>query len=226
MATRYKKPTKADIDQLVQMYESGMSSLAIGKALNMQPTGIRRRLVRAGVKLRAPGYFHCRRPDVSTDSLIALYSAGLSSAAIAKRVGMTKRAVLGRLNERGFQMRKQSDYKHPCGPDNAQWRGGRLIDKQGYVHVWIAAGKKRLEHRVVMEKILGRSLKTKEYVHHINGIRDDNRPENLVVTTPTKHEARTLITALQRRILFLESELKTLRHHMPLGATSATTDTA
>jgi hypothetical protein len=82
------------------------------------------------------------------------------------------------------QSKKFSGSGHPL------WKGGRTVNRQGYIRVWIpddhpfismkpANQAGLLEHRLVMAEHLGRPLAKNETVHHINGVRDDNRIENL-----------------------------------------------
>lgn len=62
---------------------------------------------------------------------------------------------------------------HKAGYVLIRQPGHPRATRQGYV----------FEHIVVMEQLLGRFLVDGENVHHRNGVRDDNRPENLELWT-------------------------------------------
>jgi len=90
------------------------------------------------------------------------------------------------------------------GENNPRWRGGRIIDKNGYVMILVrpdaphySMGSKKTkdgipryvrEHRLIMAKALGRLLDRTEIVHHKDGNPSNNQLENLELCTANNHK--------------------------------------
>lgn len=87
--------------------------------------------------------------------------------------------------QREISSKIMSERIRNTGPRHHNWKGGRFQSNHGYVFILDRQHENSnhlgyvLEHVKVMSKIIGRPMLPKETIHHKNGIRNDNRPENL-----------------------------------------------
>lgn len=83
--------------------------------------------------------------------------------------------------------------------------GGRYKTRDGYIQVYYPkhpdAGKNGMifEHRLVAEQKYGRRLLRSEHIHHINGIRDENTPENIELIAPGDHAHVSIAAGVEKR---------------------------
>lgn len=118
------------------------------------------------------------------DQIRAALERGLTRREVAEVLGVTLRLVKRRMVEAGLQANSRGSYP---GARNPAWKGGRLIEKSGYVLVLAPDHPEAnrhgyvREHRLVAERMLGRRLLPGERVHHREPPKSNNDPSNLVV---------------------------------------------
>ena len=152
----------------------------------------------------------------------------LSSRIVAQELGISDTVVRNYMTKWGL-IRNQKDaisaalqsgrwvppMTNRRGKLSPNWRGGKTMHGDGYVQIYLAPNDPLycmrhnnqyvFEHRYVMAKHLGRPLTRKEFVHHLNGIKHDNRLSNLALTSPSNHKPNTLTLMFQKRIRELEA---------------------
>ena len=215
------KPTRGkavDKATVIELYKKGFSMAEIGRQLGHHHGVISYHIHKSSVPLHNPRNQQC---PVSTNYIRKLYEQGMSTVEIGENVNLTPQSIYSRLLKSGVKLRSFSEAiklaglrgrkKYQLGKANAQWKGGKYKDKDGYISHNID-GRQLFEHRLIWENEHGEIPKG-FIIHHLNGIRDDNRIENLAAMSRKRHSPTLIIKPHQLRIRQLEKELKIKRRN-------------
>lgn len=147
----------------------------IARHLGRSTHGVRKRARALGIPARK-----CLRWTAQEDAVL-LSARGRTIADVAQELGRSTSEC--------------SNRAHVLGITSWRWasNGGRFRTKRGYVVIGFkrpGGGRPTIrifEHIAVMEQALGRPIVHPESVHHINGVKDDNRIENLFLCRDPSH---------------------------------------
>ena len=196
---------------LVELYVNDLDASleSTGRVLGVSRETVKRRLKKFGLPVK-PKWRHGNIKPQNAPLLDKEWLAEQLQTKTAKRTGeeigtscqdviywAEKHGIWPMSRDKSASLKSAIGKKYPegrFGEAASNWRGGtRHANKQGYVYVYCPdhphatkAGYV-MEHRLVMEGVLGRYLSPNEDVHHINGDPADNKPENLRPCSRKEH---------------------------------------
>ncbi len=162
-----------------------------------------------------------KRVDINLNELKNLYeNMKISTRQLCKKYHCSSETLYRKLLEAGVALNKEQRLRafgkrqiRYFGEKSSNWKGGRTKVK-GYVlvrhpnHERASRGYVR-EHILVWEKTYNRKLPMDHVIHHLNGIKDDNRPENLIALKSGEHIK--VAEPYKKRIRELELEIAKLK---------------
>lgn len=161
-------------------YEGGLSYTDLVSKFGGTIYSVRKAIKRAGGE---PADISPAARPGEVENILSRHLAGESQVQISLAIGRSQTFVGRILREKGAIYTPRVREKH------GMWKGGRWVTGDGYFRVLVDTDEPFaemcdrsgyvLEHRIVMARKLRRPLTRRETVHHINGDRTDNRPENL-----------------------------------------------
>lgn len=190
-----KRKVNVTDDEVVAAYAECPSSYKLAERFGLGATTVHRILKNHGVELIGLQLYRGSRktkadgPYIgvyqgSTEEILKWYQEGASMKEIARRIGRSIHVVARRVRQAGIARPFQA-----AGPEHSMWQGGTNAAGQGYFRTWVADDDPMasmrtkngyvLEHRLVLARKVGRPLRDTESVHHIDGNRENNAPENL-----------------------------------------------
>jgi transposase len=185
---------KVDVsdEQLIALYGEFKSVPKVARETGVGESTIQRVLAKNGIdRVGLAEYRQSQakpqftgKYEGSDEEILQMYRDGMSMREIAQKIGRSTTVVINRVKKAGISRPFQGG-----GKDHSSWSGGRTVDAQGYVRVWVDADDPLAsmrdrsgyikEHRYVVARLLGRPLDPHETIHHIDGDKHNNAIENL-----------------------------------------------